>query len=112
MTQQQVKLVQQSWSQVLPIAKQAGLLFYAKLFEMAPGVRHLFKPDISDQANKLVTILGYVVGKLNRMEELLPEVQKLGIRHNKYGAEPMHYEIVGQCLVATLKEGVGAAWTA
>jgi methyl-accepting chemotaxis protein len=112
MTQQQIDLVQQSWKSVLPIAKEAGLLFYAKLFEAAPGVRNLFKPDISEQANKLVTILGYVVAKLNRMEELLPEVQKLGARHNKYGTEPAHYEVVGQCLIATLKEGLGTAWTA
>jgi hemoglobin-like flavoprotein len=112
MTHQQIKLVQESWSQVLPIAKQAGLIFYDKLFIAAPGIRHLFKPDISEQANKLVTILGYVVSKLNKMEELLPEVRRLGERHNQYGAEPAHYEVVGQCLVATLKEGLGSSWNA
>lgn len=112
MTQQQIRLVQQSWAGVLPVARQAGLLFYSKLFEAAPGVRHLFKPDISEQANKLVTILGYVVTKLDRMEELLPEVKKLGARHNAYGAEPFHYEVVGQCLIATLKEGLGEGWSA
>lgn len=112
MTQEQIKLVQQSWSTVVPVAKQAGLTFYAKLFEAAPGVRHLFKTDVSEQANKLVTILGYVVSKLHKMDELLPEVQRLGVRHNNYGAEPMHYEVVGQCLIATLKEGLGPAWTA
>src|SRR5689334_9227099 len=107
MTQQQIKLVQQSWAHVMPAAKQAGMLFYQKLFEAAPGVRHLFKTDVSEQAGKLVTMLGYVVSKLNRMEELLPEVKKLGVRHNNYGTEPAHYEVVGQCLVATLKEGLG-----
>jgi methyl-accepting chemotaxis protein len=112
MTQQQITLVQQSWSRVLPIAREAGLLFYEKLFEMAPAVRHLFKTDISDQANKLVTILGYVASKLDHMEELVPEVQKLGARHNNYGTEPAHYEAVGQCLIATLKERLGTAWTA
>jgi methyl-accepting chemotaxis protein len=112
MTQEQIKLVQQSWSSVLPIAKDAGLLFYSKLFTAAPGIRHLFKNDISEQANKLVTVLGYVVTKLNHMEELLPEVKKLGARHNAYGTEPAHYELVGQCLVATLAEGLGPGWTA
>ena len=111
MTQQQIALVQRSWADVLPFSRQAGLMFYDKLFQVAPGVRHLFKEDISEQANKLVTILGYVVSKLRHMEELLPEVQKLGRRHNGYGAEPAHYEVVGQCLVATLKEGLGDAWT-
>jgi len=112
MTKEQIRLVQQSWATVVPVAREAGLIFYEKLFEAAPGVRHLFKPDISEQANKLVTILGYVVTKLNKMEELLPEVQKLGARHNNYGTEPMHYEVVGQCLIATLKQGLGTAWTA
>jgi hemoglobin-like flavoprotein len=112
MTRQQIKLVQQSWAMVLPVAQQAGLLFYEKLFEAAPGVQHLFKTDINEQANKLVTILGYIVSKLDHMEELLPEVQRLGARHNNYGTEAFHYEAVGQCLMATLKEGTGAAWTA
>jgi hemoglobin-like flavoprotein len=111
MTTEQINLVQQSWSKVLPIAKQAGLLFYEKLFAAAPQVRHLFKPDISEQANKLVTILGYVVSKLNHMNELLPQVQQLGVRHNSYGTEPAHYEVVGQCLIATLQEGLGNEWT-
>lgn len=112
MTQQQITLVQQSWASVLPVARQAGLLFYSKLFEAAPGVRHLFKPDIDEQAGKLVAMLGYIVTKLSDMEELLPEVKKLGARHSAYGAEPLHYEIVGECLIATLKESMHAGWTA
>lgn len=112
MTQEQIQLVQQSWKKVMPVAKQAGLIFYSKLFEAAPGVRHLFKEDITEQANKLVTILGYVVVKLNDLEALLPEVRRLGVRHNSYGTEPAHYEVVGQCLIATLKEGLGSEWTA
>lgn len=111
MTKEQIQLVQQSWSKVLPIAKEAGLLFYEKLFAAAPGVRHLFKPDINEQAKKLVVMLGYIVSRLPQMDELLPEVQRLGEKHAAYGAEPAHYEAVGQCLVATLKEGLQEEWT-
>lgn len=111
MTHEQIELVQQSWSKLLPVAKEAGLIFYQKLFALAPEVRPLFKPDISEQANKLVTILGYVVSKLKYMEDLLPEVQKLGARHTAYGTEPKHYEAVGHCLLETLKEGLGKDWT-
>jgi nitric oxide dioxygenase len=110
MTNDQIILIRNSWSRVLPIAETAGNLFYQKLFSAAPGIRHLFKPDISAQANKLMQVLGYVVSKLDKMEELLPEVQKLAVRHNGYGAEPAHYELVGQSLVATLKEGLGVNW--
>ena len=111
MTNEQVTLIRNSWSLVVPMAEQAGLLFYEKLFTAAPGVRHMFKPDVGPQANKLIQMLGYVVSKLNKMEELLPEVKKLGERHNAYGAQPAHYDVVGQCLIATLQEGLGAHWT-
>lgn len=111
MTQEQITLVQQSWQTVLPAAKQTGLLFYQKLFAAAPQLRTLFGADVGPQANKLVTVLGYLVSKLNRMDELLPEVEHLGRRHNAYGTQPAHYEAVGQCLVATLKEGLGNNWT-
>jgi nitric oxide dioxygenase len=110
MTQQQVYLLQQSWQWVKPIAKEAGFLFYEKLFVAAPGVRHLFKEDTTEQANKLVVMLGFVVSKLHRLEDIIDDVQKLGVRHNQYGAKPEHYDVVGQCLIETLKDGLGNKW--
>jgi hemoglobin-like flavoprotein len=111
MTQQQVYLVQQSWEWVKPISKEAGFLFYEKLFTKAPGIRHLFKADITEQANKLVVMLGYVVVKLHRMEDIVSDVQQLAVRHNQYGAKPEHYDVVGECLIETLHEGLGAKWS-
>jgi hemoglobin-like flavoprotein len=112
MTNNQITLIRKSWDQVKPIAADAGVLFYNKLFAAAPGIRHLFKPDINPQANKLMQVLGYIVSRLDRMDELVPEVQQLGIRHNDYGAEPAHYELVGHCLLATLRDGLGVHWNA
>ena len=110
MTTHQIQLVQGSWETVKPIAKTAGMLFYSKLFEAAPQARSMFGANLEEQAGKLMSMLGYIVSKLNRLEELLDDVEKLAIRHNKYGAQPEHYAVVGQCLIATLREGLGAAW--
>lgn len=110
MTHHQIDLIRQSWAMVKPIAEAAGVLFYQKLFAAAPGIRHLFKQDINPQANKLMQVLGYIVSKLDKMDELIPEVQQLGVRHNGYGAEPAHYELVGQCLMDALREGLGPHW--
>lgn len=110
MTQEQIRLVQQSWELVKPIAKDAAIIFYDKLFIAAPGVRYLFKEDNSVQAAKLAMMLNFVVGKLHRIDDIIDEVQNLGARHNKYGAKPEHYEVVGSCLIATLKEGLGENW--
>lgn len=92
------------------MAEEAGKLFYDKLFQAAPEIRPLFKADIHPQANKLMQVLGYVVSKLDQLDELLPQVQQLGVRHNSYGAKPAHYEMVGQCLMATLRQSLGPNW--
>ncbi len=107
----QISLVQQSWQWVKPVTKQAGLNFYEKLFEAAPGVRHLFKENYEEQADKLMVMLGYVVSKLENPDAILSDIQKLGKSHQKYGARPEHYAVVGQCLIATLQEGLAEKWT-
>jgi len=110
MTNDQIQLVQKSWEKLKPVTQQAGELFYQKLFERAPGVRHMFREDISEQAGKLGYMLTYVVSRLDKLDTILEDVRKLAIRHNQYGAQPAHYVVVGECLLATLKEGLGNDW--
>src|SRR5262245_10701001 len=110
MTNKQIQLVQQSWEKVKPAAQEAGELFYHKLFTAAPQIRHLFKENIAEQASKLGYMLTYIVSRLDKLDTVLDDVQKLAVRHNKYGAEPAHYTIVGECLLSTLEAGLGAAW--
>ncbi len=55
-------------------------------------------------------MLGYVVAKLNHLGDIINEVQQLGARHHQYGSKPEHYDVVGQCLLATLKDGLGDKW--
>jgi len=110
MTTHQIKLVQQSWEKVKPEMQATGELFYHKLFERAPQIRHLFKEDVTEQAGRLGYMLTYIVSRLDRLDTILEDVQRLAIRHNKYGAEPEHYAIVGECLLATLEEGLAADW--
>ena len=50
-TPAQVELVQSSFEHVLPIADAAGLLFYERIFTLAPEARALFGDDIAPQAS-------------------------------------------------------------
>jgi hemoglobin-like flavoprotein len=111
MTPQQISLVQSSFAKVVPIAEQAAALFYARLFELAPEVRPLFKGDMADQGRKLMAMLGMVVNGLTRLETIVPAAQKLGERHNAYGAKPEHYAVVGAALLDTLAKGLGDDFT-
>ena len=49
MTPEQIKLVQDSFAKVRPIAGTAADLFYGRLFEIAPQVRPLFPDDMAEQ---------------------------------------------------------------
>ena len=111
MTTQQIELVKKSWNQVIPIAQQAGELFYRNLFEAAPGVRHLFKTETKDQAKKLVAMLSMVVSKLDNLDSIINDVKQLAKRHDRYGAQPEHYAVVGETLIKTLKMGLAEKWT-
>ena len=44
MTPDQVTLVQSSFAKVAPISEQAAVLFYDRLFEIAPQVKRCFPP--------------------------------------------------------------------
>lgn len=111
MTEQQVALVKDSWAKVVPIADTAADLFYGRLFEIAPEVKPLFPEEMSGQKKKLLQTLGYCVGSLDRLEEIVPAVRDLGKRHVDYKVEDEHYDSVGAALLWTLGQGLGDDFT-
>lgn len=111
MTPDQVKLVQESFAKVVPIADQAAALFYGRLFEIAPEVKPLFRGDMKEQGRKLMTTLAVVVNGLSRLEAILPAASALAKKHVGYGVKPADYTPVGAALLWTLERGLGPAWT-
>jgi hemoglobin-like flavoprotein len=107
----QIKLVQDSFAKVAPISAQAAVLFYDRLFEVAPGVKAMFPADMTEQRKKLMATLAVVVGGLSNLEAVLPAASALAKRHVSYGAKPEHYPVVGGALLWTLEKGLGDAWT-
>ena len=111
MTPDQVKLVQQSFAKVAAISDQAAVIFYDRLFEIAPQVTAMFPSDLTEQRKKLMATLAVVVNGLSNLESVLPAASALAIRHVSYGARAEHYPVVGAALLWTLEKGLGAAWT-
>ena len=111
MTPTQIRLVQESFSKVAPISEQAAVIFYGRLFEVAPSVRALFPDDMSEQRKKLMATLAVVVNGLTDLPAVLPAASALAKRHVGYGAKPEHYPVVGGALLWTLEKGLGEAWT-
>jgi hemoglobin-like flavoprotein len=111
MNPSQVKLVQESFAKVAPISEKAAIIFYDRLFEVAPAVKAMFPADMKDQRKKLMATLAVVVNGLSNLESILPAASALAVRHVGYGAKPEHYPVVGGALLWTLEKGLGEAWT-
>jgi hemoglobin-like flavoprotein len=112
MNSKQITLVQDSFALVAKIpAEKVGELFYNQLFLISPDVRQMFaKTAMPEQSRKLISMLGYIVDKLNNLESIIEEVAKLAQRHVKYGVTPEQYQPVGEALLWTLEKGLGTNW--
>jgi hemoglobin-like flavoprotein len=111
MTPDHIKLVQESFAKVAPISETAAVLFYDRLFEIAPKVKAMFPTDMTEQRRKLMATLATVVGGLGNIETVLPAASALAKRHVEYGVKPEHYESVGAALLWTLERGLGERWS-
>lgn len=109
MTPNQISLVQNSFGEVP--AEIAAELFYARLFELDPSLRPLFKGDMKVQGRKLMDMIAVAVRGLNDLETIVPAVEDLGVRHAEYGVTAGHYGTVGSALLWTLEKGLGEQFT-
>jgi hemoglobin-like flavoprotein len=111
LTPEQVTLVRETWSQVVPISDKAAELFYGKLFELDPALKPMFTGDMTEQGQKLTRMIGIAVDGLDKLDEIIPAVQDLGVKHLGYGVMNSHYDTVGEALLWTLGQGLGDAFT-
>jgi nitric oxide dioxygenase len=111
-TPEQIALVKETWSRVIPISEIASRLFYDRLFETSPHLAPMFYGvDLVSQRQKLVKAINMMVMSLERIDTLIPEIRELGKRHLNYGAEEAHYAEVGAALLWTLEAGLGDNWS-
>src|SRR5215510_2267177 len=111
MTPQQVALVRESFTKIVPIREQAAALFYNRLFAIDPSTSPLFRGDMKSQGAKLMAAIGAVVKSLDRIDAILDDLRTLARRHHRYGVREEHYAGVGAALLWTLEQGLGCDFT-
>jgi hemoglobin-like flavoprotein len=111
MTPKQVALVQDSFAKVALTSEAAAMLFYNRLFDIAPQMRAMFPDDMIEQRRKLIAMLAAVVKGLGNLEQVLPAASALAKRHVSYGVKAEHYPVVGDALLWTLEKGLRDRWT-
>jgi hemoglobin-like flavoprotein len=111
LTAAQKTLVQTSFATIVPIADDAAVLFYQRLFELDASLGSMFPADMFEQRKKLLQMLAAAVKGLDRLDQLVPVLENLGRRHSSYGVHDAHYETVGAALLWALEAGLGDAFT-
>lgn len=110
-TEQQIRLLRNSFALLEPKAVAAGLTFYRNLFALDPSLRAMFQSSIELQSRKLMEALGYTIATLENPQALVPMLEAMGRRHVAYGTRDEHYETVLNALLQTLEEALGPAYT-
>ena len=103
MTTEQIEIVKENFNQIAPLADLVAAEFYERLFELDASLRPLFKEDLTEQKKKLMMMLKFAVGTLDRMEVFAPSLEELGRKHVAYGVRETHYETVGNALMLILR---------
>ncbi len=106
-----IALVQASFDRLAPETQRTAALFYARLFELDPAIRPLFKHDMQEQGVKFMDMLALVVASLDRPATMFGEVKALAVRHTGYGVQADHYHTVGTALLWALGQSLGPAFT-
>jgi hemoglobin-like flavoprotein len=111
LTKEEENIITSQWNVALKDPESTAKLFYSHLFESFPEVRNLFKTnDFVEQGRKLINMITGAVKKVEKLDSLNGNLEKLGRLHVTYGVKPEHYPIVGSNLLWTLETALGSQW--
>jgi len=111
MPPRQITLLRQSFGKVLPLRDIAAQLFDARLFEIDPSTRPMFRGDLQVQSAKLMSTLGTAVRSLDRLDDMLDDLRSLARWHAHYGVTNSQYASAGAALLWALERSVGPDFT-
>ena len=107
-----INMLKQSFEMVAPQKEAFAHSFYERLFAYYPETRSLFAhTNMSRQESSLMATLAVVVAGVERGDNLTPTLHQLGDKHDRYGAKPEHYPLVGGVLLETFHEYLGPRFT-
>ena len=111
LTKTQARLVQESWRWVMERYGEAARAFYQNLFELRPEYQLLFKADAAEQGHKLIRMIEMAVTGLRKFDMVTPALETLARRHLNYQVTEEMYGPMGEALLATLRQLLGARFT-
>ncbi len=106
-----VEIVEEFWNLVLPVKETITDSFYAKLFTLDDTIKPMFRIDLGVQGLKLTDTLTFIIKHMGKIEDTIPIVKNLGVKHLDYGTKPYHYELVLEAMLYTFEKHLEEKFT-
>lgn len=108
--------IRESFAVIEPRGAEATAWFYEHFFAWNPRYHKLFagielSGDLTVQHRRLFQAVQRIVADLDHLEQFLPEIRRLALRHRKLGLRAAHYEAFGRSLVAAAEHFAAPVWT-
>jgi hemoglobin-like flavoprotein len=111
LTADEIERVRSSFDRIWATSSRTAELFYSRLFASDVFVRPLFRSDMEEQKRKFISTLAVVVASLDDRADLESLAERLALQHVEFGVRAEHYPVVGDALLWSLEQGLGAHWT-
>jgi hemoglobin-like flavoprotein len=107
-----VALLKDSFDMIAPHKDAFALSCYQQLFTDYPQAQPLFaQTNMRRQEGALMATLATVIAGVQRGDNLIPTLQRLGQRHKGYGIEAEHYPMLQVVLLETFHHYLGPRFT-
>lgn len=98
----------------VPILEERGneitTAFYKRMFQNNPELKNIFNQTNQrkgEQANALANTVYAAAANIDKLETILPAVMPIAEKHRSLNIKPEHYPIVGENLLAGMREVLG-----
>ena len=112
MTPERARLIREHWDGLRAAGPQVADAFARRLLELDPQAPLLGGVRGAALADQLARAISAVVTRLETPEELIPELSRLGRRHQEQGVTERNYDLLGDALLSALGTTSGAGWHA
>jgi len=103
--------IRASFALIEPHAPEASAYFYEHFFAQNPRYRKLFTGDPAAQQRRLFQAVARIIADFDDLDDFLPYLRRLALRHRKFGLRSAHYQAFGESMLATIQAFTGPAWT-
>lgn len=113
MTPERAGLIREHWAMLQPSVPALADAFFDRLLALDPPFGQRFGAlDSAGRYDQFGPALTWLVSRLETPEELVPELSRLGRRHQEQGVSERNYDLVGDALLTALRGISGAGWHA